>query len=614
MKDYYNDNIAVIKQSRPQLYQALIQLNNDVLQNQYPELQKISSQVAKDGETVMTLRWDGRDVRLNSAYSPKKEAEKWCDQYCFNNLDITVMLFGMGNGVILRELKKRLYSDAEVIVYEPSMKLFDYVLHNEDLTELLNCPTVTFIIQGLNEDSLFHEIHKRIHWSRVLTQIRCFHPKYEELFGEAAVYFLQQIKKCNELASCNRNTQLYFTTVAVENLFSNLPHVLHASTVNDCFGRLSTEVPAIVVAAGPSLNKNIDELKKAEGKAFIMATDTAVRGLLEHDIHFDCMITVDPEKPSSYISDVRCKDIPLFCSLESNPPIMQFHSGKKIWFQRDIYLKELYDKYGKALTTCVSGGSVATTAFSIAVTLGFHQIILVGQDLAFHGNKTHAEWVESEGDDTEITLVESVDGEMVRSRPDWLIFLMWYEEVIAALPEIEVIDATEGGALIHGSRLLTLSQAIQECCNEPVDYEREFEKISASFTEKQCELIKKDLLNMEYEFEKIRKYAEEGIGICHLIEECTDCQKQNYLLDKNLGKLSGINNKIVSQLSYELVDRYIAWDANDVMNSVNVMTDDQRKNQLSTVEKARIVYEAYIKAVEKLKPFVKELDNTISHC
>lgn len=37
------------------------------------------------------------------------------------------------------------------------------------------------------------------------------------------------------------------------------------------------------------------------------------------------------------------------------------------------------------------GGSVACSAFSLVYKMGFSRIILVGQDLALTGNKTHAD-------------------------------------------------------------------------------------------------------------------------------------------------------------------------------------------------------------------------------
>ena len=41
-----------------------------------------------------------------------------------------------------------------------------------------------------------------------------------------------------------------------------------------------SDVPAIIVAAGPSLNKNVQELKQAKGKALILVVDAALRAVV----------------------------------------------------------------------------------------------------------------------------------------------------------------------------------------------------------------------------------------------------------------------------------------------------------------------------------------------
>ena len=50
------------------------------------------------------------------------------------------------------------------------------------------------------------------------------------------------------------------------------------------------EIPAILVSAGPSLDKNISELKKAQGKAFIVVVDAALRTVLRAGVRPDLTI------------------------------------------------------------------------------------------------------------------------------------------------------------------------------------------------------------------------------------------------------------------------------------------------------------------------------------
>ena len=60
--------------------------------------------------------------------------------------------------------------------------------------------------------------------------------------------------------------------------------------------------------------------------------------------------------------------------------------------------------------------------------------------------------------------VESIDGGKVKTIYNLKMYLEWFEDQIQKYPNINVIDATEGGALIHGSKVMPLQQAIQKEC------------------------------------------------------------------------------------------------------------------------------------------------------
>ena len=62
------------------------------------------------------------------------------------------------------------------------------------------------------------------------------------------------------------------------------------------------DISAIVIAAGPSLNKNIKELKRAKGKAFLIAVDTAVKRLLKEGIVPDMYATLDGMKTAELLN------------------------------------------------------------------------------------------------------------------------------------------------------------------------------------------------------------------------------------------------------------------------------------------------------------------------
>lgn len=69
---------------------------------------------------------------------------------------------------------------------------------------------------------------------------------------------------------------------------------------------------AVLVAAGPSLDDNIEYLKDIKGKAFILAVDSAIRMCEEHHIKPDGFATIDPQKQEVLFENQTADETPLF--------------------------------------------------------------------------------------------------------------------------------------------------------------------------------------------------------------------------------------------------------------------------------------------------------------
>ena len=98
----------------------------------------------------------------------------------------------------------------------------------------------------------------------------------------------------------------------------------------------------------------------------------------------------------------------------------------------------------------------------------------MGQDLAFTGGQTHvsgfAECEANEREDDSLTEVEGMDGTMLRTDIQMAYYKEWFERRIRMLQgEVEVINATEGGARIYGTREMTLADAIAQWCTKHAD-------------------------------------------------------------------------------------------------------------------------------------------------
>ena len=81
---------------------------------------------------------------------------------------------------------------------------------------------------------------------------------------------------------------------------------------------------------------------------------------------------------------------PLFTVPDAKSDVLEKNHSRKIWINGTGYLQVLYEKYNMKFPKYISGGSVATAAFWIAEILEVEKIILVGQDLSYDGEMTHA--------------------------------------------------------------------------------------------------------------------------------------------------------------------------------------------------------------------------------
>jgi hypothetical protein len=606
----YDVNLDVIKKYKPKLYEDINKFQSYESDNLVTHTESIDT---KEEQSALLIEVKNKKYRLNSNYYPTNEAKKWVEQYNFKNLAIVVSMFGFGNGVFVRELLEHLPSDGKMFVYEPSLEIFQYVLNEYDLTDLWKNPKLKVFVGEKNRLNFLNNVSGNTHWTNVYSQIICKHPQYEKAFLEYYRDFLVIINENNERTFINRNTESFFGKTIVENTIANLYSVNGANTVLEYLDKIPKDVPAIIVSAGPSLDKNIDELKRAKGKSVIVATDTALRHLFAHDINPDFVVTMDPEKPPEYFANPRCKDVPMFCKIEANHKIMKEHTARKILFSCHPYVNTMYSKFGKKISSYQAGGSVATGAFSICAALKFNRIVLIGQDLAYGNGVTHAggEISSVHAEEEGIRMIEDIYGNMIKTRHDWYIYLNWFVNSIESVPDIEVIDATEGGAKIKGAKLMTLSDVIDQYCTKMVNCAEIVESIAPTLSNDNLSEIKRMIENSVSDLDKIFSKASKAVPICNKLIKASKANTLDHDDNKKLiGKITKINNFIESTLVYSLVDSYIADEAAKRLSKIYQMSDDVQEDQIKTFERAKGMYEIIQDAVKVIRPMFVEALNT----
>lgn len=439
--------------------------------------------VAKDGSEILEIVKDGQIYPMNSTYKPIAEAERFAKQYTDLEKDSILFVFGFGNGMFADAIKKACPESTIIVFYEPCAVMTEYLKENRNMSVLCDSGNDCIIVADgiVPEDK--EGIYSLAEFPKVLQELVLYHnrdrvhycilPKYKELFSKEYNQYLNTIELHMQRIQSNTQTTKAIGHIAVENNIHILKY-LPDSYCADSFVNLFPEnMPAILVSAGPSLEKNIGYLKQAKGRALIVCVDTAVRYMLKENILPDMIVTIDPRKELSLFDDERIREIPLVGVTDMNRKVLEQVQSRMLILagSQNPYIQRLYAEEGHVLGELEGGGSVATTAYTFCRYLGFKRLILVGQDLALTDNQMYAgrQKLSMETFNRELIEVEDVYGEKVYTTRDYYFYLKWFEQRIAIYPELQVVDATEGGARINGTIIMPLQKAINDYAKEEYD-------------------------------------------------------------------------------------------------------------------------------------------------
>lgn len=594
--DIFNKNINYIKKYRPVFYSKV----KTYLDGKIHDFNKFNYIETKDKSGTIEIDFGQSRIRLNSIYSPKKEAEKWVNQFDFENLNVSVLMFGMANGIFARQVLKRAREDAIVVFFEPDGELFAYCLENFDMTDIIIDKRACIYVKDINDNEFETWIMNNFDAAMIPTQIVCSYPKIEEIYQLEAENFKKSIKQKYELEVIVNFSLQENYKLGIENILHNLKFIKNSNYSAELIGKVPNNVPVIIVSAGPSLDKNIDELKKAYGMAVILATDTAVKYLEKHKVKYDAIVSIDIIKDVKNLTFDGCLKHPIFVGMQSNYKILELNKGKKIWMLSSEFICRLYKKYGLRYSSWTNGGSVATDAFNLAKEFGTKRIVFVGQDLAFSGESTHAGDITDidEYADGDIKYVEDIYGNKIKSRSDWVRYLYWFEKEIVKLNgEIDVIDATEGGAKIYGTKIMKLSDVIDKYCQVKFDFNEVIEKLPKTFSEQEYNMVAKDLDNIRYELNEIEDKANYGLKLSDemlvmLKRDELNGDRENFC-NKEIKK---INSLIEEKLVYSIIRDYVETKIRGIIK-VNCFTGNRKDDMIESYKLTKEAFSAIIEVV-----------------
>lgn len=475
------------------------------------EINYCTIEEAVNHENIICYLKDNHGWRLNSIYEPGWASKLYAERYARIRDYSVICILGLSDGRTVREMLANCNDTHEIVIYEPSVDIFLAAMEMFSLEDILQWEKLHLIVGGINGERLQNELEKVINYQNRGLLEQCILPNYDMVFGKEGEDFIGKMLYFAKLEGYKRDTEVQLGARFGDNIMHNLPYILQGSSVWHLCGSIAnagiSEVPAIIVSAGPSLDKNIKELKRAEGRAFIIGVDSALKALVREGIHVNLAVTVDPNKNPDVFFDDRVNDIPYLVSAFALPKVVT-GNRKRLFFETvagfETYSAIIEARTGKNLGEVETGGSVATDAFSAALAMGFKRIILIGQDLAFTNGKGHVSGFERSEEEDKAHVarrgtvsVEALGGGTILTDLQMESYLRWFEMHVAqasAVTDTVVYNATEGGARIHGTVEVTLQEAIAQFCKKDVDVDKIVAEIPDTFTKEEQEMLRDEFL------------------------------------------------------------------------------------------------------------------------
>lgn len=395
------------------------------------------------------------------------------------------VILGIGNGSILKKIYKKMSFLSTITIIEKYGSVLINTLGKQDLSSILHDKKVSIIsaetdleINVLLKTKLLDE-NFIYNTPNIQIIIHPYMRSHDEDFVNKILYYISSTVTYNTTSFGN---DINDVLEGLDHIVDNWKNMADGLGINS-FKNAYKDIPAIIVSAGPSLDKNIQMLKKAKNKALIFAVDATAKKIMNIDIIPDGISTI--ERPDVmfdiFYKEMNISDQTVFIG----PPVVskdildKFANKIITGRQGEIIVKSATEFFG--YDSIEIGMSCSHIPFGFAKYIGANPIIFIGQDLSFSPDgKTHfgdvEKYVANNANKNNERWVTGNNGEKLWTNSAYYSFLLWFENQIANTNGTTFINATEGGARIKGTEVMSLSDAIDKYCNKEIQHLSEYYK------------------------------------------------------------------------------------------------------------------------------------------
>lgn len=486
-----NKNLKCIERYNPKLKEKLLNLPLSSNRIDFIETKLIEPNLSFNGIPLHSQ--EGAEIEAKTSFDGVRNTPK-----------SRHIIFGIGIGHLFKESCKR--SQGKVFLYEPNLEILRKAFELVDFSEELSKESV-FVV---SEIEVLKDLYNQNYIYNAESDFLVLKSYRSRLYANEIDEIIRRITTIVETSLMHIRGIIQRGLAPIEAVIKNLSYTLKAKPLIDLKDIYKGKT-ALVVSAGPSLENNIEIIKKNRDKIIIFCVGTAVKALVSKGVTPDFVNIIENLDCSGQLLGVDLSEINLISEPYSHNSLYLLNVKQNFLFPSRTYWGNHYwsNLTGIDISEYTVKGIVSYSALASAKMLGFSKLILVGQDLAYLNNqcycsnsaysdlvlavnpetnklelkvkdrrrfikafasanpKTSQRQVEVLADavvrDTmnSLCLVKGINGEMLPTNKGYATFVEFFSEFAYNNNTLDLINTSMAGAQIDGFRNMPLEEALE---------------------------------------------------------------------------------------------------------------------------------------------------------
>ncbi|EEO8724595.1 motility associated factor glycosyltransferase family protein, partial [Campylobacter coli] len=433
-------------------------------------------------------------------------------------------IYGIGNALLIKNLAKHY---KHLFIFESEIELFILALSVIDLSEELKVYKV--VLFDCVAKDLEIQIAMIFDQQSILEYLSLYEmfisSHYYLKYYETSILSLNELCiKSASVAIRNADITCFLPLLTHGQFLQNIPSMLESIPFQRILSERKNKFDnTIVVSAGPSLAKQLPLLKAYQDKAVIFCADGALSMLEKEGIVPDYVTNLDfTDLAMNFFQNKENKTSLNILSCATHPNVV--HSLKAENCMIVLRNKALYQRFNLNDFGYIDTGThVSHFSYTLALALGFKNIIMIGQDLAFDekGN-SHSKGFDfgekfSGEENIDKLKVPAYAGKgEVLTHITWNDYRIKLEYLFACNDQkAKFYNATEGGARIN----FTEELSFKECCEKLLTKEKPKFELPKSLTKNRSDkLLVKFKEKIQKDQENAKRFLDDALALKQILE------------------------------------------------------------------------------------------------